>query len=88
MCSIVDSALDPELVVTKLNIRDKDTKCKKCNSAEVSVTSANHSSVFIDIDQWQVRVVLRGKDVYCQQCLMISVQHKMRATLGKHKGII
>ena len=31
-------------------------------------------------------MVLRGKDVYCQQCLMISVQHKMRATLGKHKG--
>lgn len=31
-------------------------------------------------------VVLRGKDVYCRECLLLGVQHKMRATLGKHKG--
>ena len=30
--------------------------------------------------------VLRGKDVYCRGCLLAGVQHKMRATLGKHKG--
>ena len=31
-------------------------------------------------------VVLRGKDAYCKSCLILGVQHKMRATLGKHKG--
>lgn len=31
-------------------------------------------------------VVLRGKDVYCRECLLLGVQHKMRATLGKHKA--
>ena len=31
-------------------------------------------------------VVLRGKDAYCKSCLVLGVQHKMRATLGKHKG--
>ena len=31
-------------------------------------------------------VLLRGKDAYCKSCLILGVQHKMRATLGKHKG--
>ena len=31
-------------------------------------------------------VVLRGKDAYCRSCLILGVQHKMRSTLGKHKG--
>ena len=31
-------------------------------------------------------VVLRGKDAYCRSCLILGVQHKMRATLGKNKG--
>ena len=31
-------------------------------------------------------VLLRGKDAYCKACLILGVQHKMRATLGKHKG--
>ena len=30
--------------------------------------------------------LLRGKDAYCRSCLILGVQHKMRATLGKHKG--
>ena len=34
----------------------------------------------------EVSVVLRGKDTYCRACLLANVQHKMRATLGKHKG--
>ena len=31
-------------------------------------------------------VLLRGKDAYCKSCLILGVQHKMRATLGKHKA--
>jgi len=34
----------------------------------------------------EASVVLRGKDIYCKSCLLNNVQHKMRATLGKHKA--
>ncbi|XP_043276774.1 cytoplasmic tRNA 2-thiolation protein 2 [Venturia canescens] len=33
----------------------------------------------------QALVVLRGKDVYCNTCFLLSATHKFRATLGKSK---
>ena len=53
----------------------------------VSRLSLAESSVCKKCPSREVAVVLRGKDVYCRQCLLLGVQHKMRATLGKHKGM-
>ena len=52
----------------------------------VSRLSLSESSVCKKCPSREVAVVLRGKDVYCRECLLLGVQHKMRATLGKHKG--
>ena len=54
----------------------------------VSRLSLAESSVCKKCPSREVAVVLRGKDVYCRQCLLLGVQHKMRATLGKHKGML
>ena len=52
----------------------------------VSRLSLSESRVCKKCPSREVAVVLRGKDVYCRECLLLGVQHKMRATLGKHKG--
>ena len=52
----------------------------------VSRLSLSESSVCKKCPSREVAVVLRGKDVYCRDCLLLGVQHKMRGTLGKHKG--
>ena len=52
----------------------------------VSRLSLSESSVCKKCPSREVAVVLRGKDVYCRDCLLLGVQHKMRGALGKHKG--
>ena len=54
----------------------------------VSRLSLAESSVCKKCPSRELAVVLRGKDVYCRECLLLGVQHKMRATLGKHKGML
>ena len=54
----------------------------------VSRLSLAESSVCKKCPSRELAVVLRGKDVYCRECLLLGVQHKMRATLGKHRGML
>ena len=86
-------SFESEFVKASTIILTDITMCSITESAldpamAVSRLSLAESSVCKKCPSRELAVVLRGKDVYCRECLLLGVQHKMRATLGKHKGML